>query len=609
MNKAIKLLFFSLGIGLCVFSCNLESILNNASPDFSVKNVMYKEASEELKLPEGVYFNFCNNSRKRLMFLEARLTVYDKKSGKLAFSGTGSITCSYDGYIESMETRELCVPLDSFTPISPDIEYYIDSFFISRVIYADGTEWMDLPGVSSAGTKTLKAIDVTKAIEEFEKQKEAEKEPEPEPEPDPEPEPEPEPEPDPEPEPEPEVDPMQEMPSEKKLTLLVYMAADNDLESYALEDLKEMEHSSFEGINVLVLLDRAQGYDATDGDWTDTRLFELAHDDTDGSFIVSKRLRCPNLGLAATRETELDMSNPSVLYNFINFAKSEYQAQKYALIIWGHGTGWRGLSLNEGHDNYQPYKAIAIDDYTNSYMSVPAMGKALKNSGLCVIGFDTCFGGVFENVYEIKNCVEYTVASPRATPSSGWNYKQLLEDISESDFKTSEIAQFMADSSPVCTTIFDNSRLRDVMDCFEAFAESLSKTVVDRDSRNEVFATLQGIKSFCYAQNPCDLYLDMRSLAQTYSSSANSKLAENSMRLRNSLDRAAKTTYSEVSEVGIHFIPKTESGSLDVRHSLAYIKDSDNADQCLFIKESQWWVPTKDAGSDSLLDKLFYRVF
>ena len=43
-------------------------------------------------------------------------------------------------------------------------------------------------------------------------------------------------------------------------------------------------------------------------------------------------------------------------------------------------------------------------------MSVFDMGKALENQNLAVIGFDTCFGGTFENLYELKDSAEYLVA-------------------------------------------------------------------------------------------------------------------------------------------------------------------------------------------------------
>lgn len=400
------------------------------------------------------------------------------------------------------------------------------------------------------------------------------------------------------------------IPETKKLTLLVYMAADNDLESYAIQNLKAMEHSGFSNMNVLVLLDRAEDYDATNGDWKDTRLFELAHDETEGSFIVSKRLSCPNLGLSDSFETELDMANPNILRNFISFAKSEYEAEKYALIIWGHGTGWRGESVEMENP---AYRAVAIDDMSNSYMTVCDMGKSLKNLGLCVIGFDTCFGAVFENVYEIKKCADYTVASPGVSPSAGWKYEQLLEDISESDFTANVIAQKMAASSLVSSTVFTNSRLRNVMESFEDFSEALSQTIIDKESHDRVFEELSAFmnnrRAYFYSHGKSDVYLDMFSLAQQYCSNENTNLAEKAARLKTEINRSATTTNNENAMIGINYITRTENGILDTRHSTDYFKDYDNAMQCLFIKESQWWVPTRDGNSGSILDKLFYTVY
>ena len=62
-----------------------------------------------------------------------------------------------------------------------------------------------------------------------------------------------------------EEDEQNEIEEEIKLSLMIYMAADNDLESYALQNLNLMETADYEGINVLVLIDRAEGYDEKDG--------------------------------------------------------------------------------------------------------------------------------------------------------------------------------------------------------------------------------------------------------------------------------------------------------------------------------------------------------
>ena len=119
--------------------------------------------------------------------------------------------------------------------------------------------------------------------------------------------------------------PLENEPKPKKLLLLVYMAADNDLESFAIQNLKQMEHAVFRDMELLVLLDRAEGYDETNGNWTDTRLFEVCHDDSDSSLIVSKRLSCSALGLGADCETELDLGNYTVLKNFINLKPLIYK--------------------------------------------------------------------------------------------------------------------------------------------------------------------------------------------------------------------------------------------------------------------------------------------
>ena len=411
---------------------------------------------------------------------------------------------------------------------------------------------------------------------------------------------------DPETDPEVPPDPMQEMPEPPKLTLVVYMAADNDLESYAIQNLKAMEHADFSKMNVLVLLDRSEGFDETNGDWTDTRLFELAHDDTDSNIIVSKRLSCPPLGITNKIETELDMGNPSVLWNLLNFARNNYESEKYALIIWGHGTGWRYSAGNLSGISSSNLRAAAIDDRTGSYMSVHDMGRALRNQGLAVIGFDTCFGGVFENVYELKNHAEYTVASPGITPSGGWDYKTLLEDISDSYFSSKEIADAMAANSLVNITVFNNQKLYSLMNDIEEFSKALASTVKNSSSRNSVYSKLLTVKSYSYTQYPCDMYLDIYSMADVFKSNSDSTLSSAAKKLQKTVNSSAKTSNSSNAEIGIHFIPKTSAGTTAVTHSIDYIKDVDNTDQCMFIKESQGWVPTKNGESESLLDKLFY---
>lgn len=382
--------------------------------------------------------------------------------------------------------------------------------------------------------------------------------------------------------------------SKKKATLLIYMAADNDLETYALWNIKMMERSKPDSVNILVLVDRAEGYDETEGNWTDTRLFQIVRDKSTDSSIKSKRLKCPQLGLSETENTELDMTNPSVLKTFIEFGKTNYEAENYALIIWGHGNGWQ---------------AVTIDERSSAYMSLHDLGNAVRGQGLCVIGFDSCFGGVLENVYEIKDCAEYTVACPGITSSSGWNYSILLEELSKNECDAKNIAEAIAVSSSQLL-IFKNEKLGDLFNCFENFSRQLAVSVTDSASQQRILSELTNSNTYSYTQNPCDLYLDIISAAENFSSSSYS--AEIRTAASNLKTLADQTVYSSVSVqkgIGVHLIPKSSSGAMAGTHSIDYLKDSGRSDQPAFIKESLWWVPTSEGHSGSLLDKLFYTIY
>ena len=124
-----------------------------------------------------------------------------------------------------------------------------------------------------------------------------------------------------------------------KWTFMVYLDADNDLEKYGIADFNEMETvGSSSDVQIIVQMDRSPNYDATNGDWADTRRFRVIKDN-DTKTITSPVLQ--NLG-------EANMGDPNTLVSFVNWAKLNYPADHYCLVLWDHGGGWRNKMLKAG---------------------------------------------------------------------------------------------------------------------------------------------------------------------------------------------------------------------------------------------------------------------
>ena len=137
--------------------------------------------------------------------------------------------------------------------------------------------------------------------------------------------------------------------SPKLWNFLVYLAADNNLESYAIADLNEMEEiGSTDQVNVLVLIDRHPEYDTSNGNWTGTRLYYVTKD-SNTSIIKSTLLA--ELG-------ERDMSDPTTLRDFIIYCQTNFPADKTCLTLWNHGGGVYPRSISGGKRNTKSSAAL-----------------------------------------------------------------------------------------------------------------------------------------------------------------------------------------------------------------------------------------------------------
>jgi len=419
--------------------------------------------------------------------------------------------------------------------------------------------------------------------------------------------------------------------SERKWTFIIYMAADNDLEYAAIANFKELEAVNYGNtpISILVLLDRSPYYDMTNGNWSGTRLYEIKTDIYNTALINSTRLNCPELGLTKDTDVNLNTADPLVLSKLIDFSKRVYPAENYALIIWGHGTGWR--SNADSFNSKSPLKAIAFDDTHGQYMSLPAFGRAIENKGLSVIGFDTCYGAVLEVAYQIRNNAEILIGSEGAILSSGWNYTSLFNDfinkpeLSIINLSASIIKQFSERYSSLSNATISQIRLSQIENLFikfNNFTGNIANSIVTQTSRNIVLnEILNNVESHYFTSFPSDLYIDVFDFCQkinairaNITANDNEKNAINNaaVELDNALSAAIPSSWAQngtTKKIGVHVIPLQGINVPASSHELAYIKNSMAIDKSAFVTNSLHWVPNAVPQPNSLLDKLFYFIF
>ncbi len=225
-----------------------------------------------------------------------------------------------------------------------------------------------------------------------------------------------------------------------KWSMMIYMDGDNNLEGAALDDFMEIsDEATSAHINVLVQMDRAPGHSAGYGNWTDTRRFQVqAGDEPDDPPVM-------NLG-------EVNMGDPNSLRDFVEWGITNYPAERYAVVIWNHGDGWRKTmektmkaaeaARSSGMmDTSCIVKSICTDDTDNDVLYMREVQDALTaakirldvknntNVKLDIVGFDACLMGMIESAYALRDVANYIVGSEDTEPFDGWPYDRIIQGL------------------------------------------------------------------------------------------------------------------------------------------------------------------------------------
>jgi hypothetical protein len=181
-------------------------------------------------------------------------------------------------------------------------------------------------------------------------------------------------------------------------TVLVYMAADNNLYRNAKSDIQEMLDCKIpDNCNLLVYLDAPS--------WSDEEIPQLFKIQS-GQLILVKQYESHN---SASKE---------VLRQAINDVIINFEAETYDLILWSHGTGWLPENVYETLT-----KSFGKDDY--SEINIIDLANALPVKFGCII-FDACLMGGIEVYYQLRNKADIIIASPTETLVAGLPYNKIL---------------------------------------------------------------------------------------------------------------------------------------------------------------------------------------
>ena len=193
------------------------------------------------------------------------------------------------------------------------------------------------------------------------------------------------------------------------VTVMVYMCG-TDLESrggMATNDLMEMAAATLsDNVNVIVYTGGCKNWKNSIVSSSVNQIYKV---------VGGGKLECleNNMGTAA-------MTDPKTLESFIDYAHSNYPANRNILIFWDHGGG---SVSGYGYDEKNP---------NSGSMDLAEISSALKNSGIKYdfIGFDACLMGSLETDLMAAKYADYLIGSEETEPGIGWYYTDWLTALS-----------------------------------------------------------------------------------------------------------------------------------------------------------------------------------
>jgi peptidoglycan hydrolase-like protein with peptidoglycan-binding domain len=353
-----------------------------------------------------------------------------------------------------------------------------------------------------------------------------------------------------------------------KTNLMVFIAGDNDLDTFGTTDIEEMMSVKETGKYLTILVQQDQSAMARD---SGTKRYVIR----DGEKIETIHLGETNTG------------DENTLREFVKWGLTEYEAQRNIVVLWNHGGGTRDEEYRQ-YDNNQTTiesisrvrlapsraigkstvrainanptlgnqasffpqelrmkrinelmkaykesrgeepkallevesKSILFDDESRDFLDnleLKRVFEGLKRK-IDIIGFDACLMGMMEVAYQLKEHTKIVVGSEELEPGKGWDYAAIVSYLVENPSATNEdiskeiIRSFVASyenqtTLKVTLSSIRTSKLEDVAYYMNNFAHTILRK--ESNVRGALLSVVDGAETFDY-QNNEQIYRDLR---------------------------------------------------------------------------------------------------
>ena len=212
------------------------------------------------------------------------------------------------------------------------------------------------------------------------------------------------------------VPPEDEPRAEAERTVIIYMAADNNLTNSIKLDTIEMKRGKDmipENVNFIIYLDDK-------GSKNKPAIYELSAKN--------------GIRLWKQFDEEQCSTDPNVMLQVLQQIEYYFPARHYGIDLWSHATGWVPEQTSSTRQ-----KTFGKDE-TNASGKIEMEISALRNvlahfPKFDYIFFDACFMQCIEVAYELRNVTNYMVGSPAEIPGPGAPYDKIIDALCKGDAK------------------------------------------------------------------------------------------------------------------------------------------------------------------------------